>query len=209
MAAAINFYGGLASETGLAASGVGFYGATFGSSVQVASYQDTTFITDSGGTANGGQIDNNKYLGNATGVSINGAASADLNTVDVASGTLNVRFTFDTVVMTQNGEFRIFDRTTITAPASGVTCHVAMLGNGGSGVNQTTGAAQAGHNGWAALSGASPKWVLLASPGSGGLSPNGTGTTDTRHDWYIALSATPTSIGSKTLFGAYVALEYL
>jgi hypothetical protein len=210
MAAAITFFGGVgAGETGLGASGVGFYGATFGSSVQVASYQDTTFITDTLGTTNGGQIDNNKYLGTSSGVKVNAFDNEILANVPTISGTLNVRFTFDTPVMTQNGEFRIFDRADITLPATGVTCWVAMIGNGGSGVNQTTGEAQAGHNGWAALSGASPKWVLLASPGESGLSPNGTGTNDDRHDWYISLSATPTSIGSKTDFGAYVALEYL
>jgi|TARA_B100000085_G_scaffold158971_1_gene144521 hypothetical protein len=31
----------------------------------------------------------------------------------------------------------------------------------------------------------------------------------TRHDWYVALSASPDSIGSKTDFGLYFTLEYL
>ena len=30
-----------------------------------------------------------------------------------------------------------------------------------------------------------------------------------RHDWYVALSASPESIGSKTDFGLYFTLEYL
>jgi hypothetical protein len=30
-----------------------------------------------------------------------------------------------------------------------------------------------------------------------------------RHDWYLALSASPGSIGSKTDFGLYFTLEYL
>jgi hypothetical protein len=210
LAAAIDFYGGLgASLTGLGASGIGFYGATFGSSVQVSSYQDSTFITNSNGTVNGGQIDNNKYLGNTSGVSVNGGTAEMLSGVPTTSGTLNVRFTFDSVVMTQNGQFRIMDRVSADAPASGVTAEVAQLVNGGSGVDQGTGAAQASHNGWMALAGSGTTMTLLSSPGSGGLSPSGTGTTDTRHDWYLAMSATPTSIGSKTSFGAYVSLEYL
>lgn len=32
---------------------------------------------------------------------------------------------------------------------------------------------------------------------------------DTRHDWYVALSAEPDSIGSKTEYGLYFTLEYL
>jgi hypothetical protein len=210
MAAAIDFYGGLgASLTGLGSSGIGFYGATFGSSVQVSSYQDSTFITNSNGTVNGGQIDNNKYLGNTSGVSVNGGTAEMLSGVPTTSGTLNVRFTFDSVVMTQNGQFRIMDRVSADAPASGVTSQVAQLVNGGSGVNQSTGAAQASHNGWMALAGSGTTMTLLSSPGSGGLSPNGTGTTDTRHDWYLAMSASPSSIGSKTSFGGYCSLEYL
>ena len=208
MAAAIDFYHGNGT-TALSTSGVGFYGATFGSSVQVASFQDSTFVTNSNGTVNGGALNNNKYVGTSSGVQVNGDSTVNLNTVALASGSLNVRFTFDSVVMTQNGQFRIMDRVDADAPASGVTSEVAQLCNGGSGVNQSTGAAQAGHNGWMALAGSGTVMTLLSSPGSGGLSPNGTGTTDTRHDFYLALSASPSSIGSKTSFGGYLALEYL
>jgi len=208
LAAAIDFYHGNGT-TALAASGVGFYGATFGSSVQVASYQDSTFITNSNGTVNGGSMNNNKYVGTSSGVQVNGDSTVNLNTVALASGSLNVRFTFDSVVMTQNGQFRIMDRVDADAPASGVTSEVAQLCNGGSGVDQSTGAAQAGHNGWMALAGSGTVMTLLSSPGSGGLSPLGSSTTDVRHDWYLAMSASPQSIGSKTSFGGYLALEYL
>lgn len=211
MAAAINFFGGLGAvtATGIGSSGVGFYGSTFGSSVQVASYQDSTFITNSNGTVNGGQINNNKYLGNTSGVSVNGGAAQQLSGVPVASATMNIRFTFDSPVMTQNGQVRIFDRSSIDSNASGVTSEVSQFVNSGSGVNQTTGAAQASHNGWLALNGSGLTMTLLSSPGSGGLSPSGTGTTDSRHDWFVGISASPDSIGSKTLFGLYCSLEYL
>jgi len=213
MAAAIDFFAGSGSnEIDLAGSGLGFFGATFGSSVQVSQYQDTTFITNGVGSVNGGQADNLKYVGTTSGVSINGGATVDLTTVPQVSGTLNTRFTFDTVVKTQNGELRIYDRTTIDNGPSGVTCRASQIVNGGSGVNPTTGAAQtwnAGDDGWRVLAGSGTTMRLLAAPGSGGLSPSGVDTTDTRHDWYAALSASPDSIGSKTLFGLYVSLEYL
>lgn len=208
MAAAIDFFNG-PGTTGLTTSGVGFYGASFGTSVQVASYQDTTFITNSNGTINGGQLTNDKYLGNVSGISIDGGSAIQLSGVPVVSGTLNIRFTFDTAVKTQNEYLRIFDRVDPDAPASGVTSQVAQFVNGGSGVNQTTGVAQASHNGWLALAGSGTVMKLLTSPGSGGLSPSGVDTTDVRHDWYCGISASPDSIGSKTSFGAYVELEYL
>jgi len=208
MAADISFFHGNGT-TALGASGIGFFGSTFGSSVQVGSFQDSTFVTNSNGTVNGGALNNNKYVGTSSGVQVNGDSTVNLNTVALASGSLNVRFTFDSVVMTQNGQFRIMDRVDADAPASGVTSEVAQLCNGGSGVNQSTGAAQAGHNGWLQLAGSGTTMTLLSSPGSGGLSPNGTGTTDTRHDFYLALSASPSSIGSKTSFGGYLQLEYL
>ena len=41
------------------------------------------------------------------------------------------------------------------------------------------------------------------------LTNEGPGHRSTRHDWYINLSASPQSIGSKTDFGLYFTLEYL
>jgi hypothetical protein len=208
MAAAIAFYSG-DGVTALGSSGIGFYGSTFGQSVQVASYQDSTFITNSNGTINGGQLTNTKYVGTTSGVQINGGSTITFATVPTISGTMNVRFTYDTPVKTQNGEIRIFDRSDPDADPSGVTCQVNQIVNGFSGVNQSTGAADAANDGWFDLAGSGSTMVLLSSPGESGLSPSGVDTTDDRHDWYFALSASPDSIGSKTLFGAYIALEYL
>ena len=66
---------------------------------------------------------------------------------------------------------------------------------------------------------------LLRNPGSGGrliggdagfTNKMGGGTAcyggtgiDMRHDWYIAISASPREIGSKTQYGLYFSLEYL
>ena len=41
------------------------------------------------------------------------------------------------------------------------------------------------------------------------LTYDGTAHTSTKHDWYIGLSASPQSIGSKTAYGLYMTLEYL
>ena len=71
--------------------------------------------------------------------------------------------------------------------------------------------------------------ALTSSPGVSGLNGNNTdngqdisyggfsnytsadanGHVSEQHDWYLALSAEPTTIGSKTNFGLYFTLEYL
>jgi hypothetical protein len=211
MAASITIYAGQGAGTwvNLNASGLGFFGASFGTSVQVGQYQDTSFITTGAGSAEGPQATNNKFI-TSSGVSVDGDVTVLPSAVAVNSGTMNVRFTFDSTVKTQNGQIRIYDRTTITNGATGVTTQVVQYANGGSGVSSSgTALAPASHPGWVAPSGSGITVPLLSSAGSGGLSPSGTDTTDIRHDWYVGLSATPTNIGSKELFGIYVQLEYL
>ncbi len=211
MAAAITFYAGQGAGTwvNLNASGMGFFGTTFGTSVQVGQYQDTSFITTATGSAEGPQATNNKFI-TSTGVSVDGDVTVLPSAVAVNSGTMNVRFTFDSAVKTQNGEIRIYDRTTITNGATGVTTQVVQYVNGGSGVTSSgTPLAPASHPGWVAPYGSGITVPLLNSAGSGGLSPSGADTQDIRHDWYVGMSATPINIGSKELFGIYVQLEYL
>lgn len=211
MGAAVDFFAGF-TPVDLAGSGIGFYGATFGTSVQVGQYQDATFITNSTGSAQGPEANNAKYQGNVSGVSINASGVMHIREVPLLSGSVNVRFTNDTAVNTQNGEVRIFDRTDTNAGASGVTTQVAHLVQGLSGVEPTTGAAQAwdsGEDGWLPLSGSGTTMTLLNNPGSGSLGASGAAGEDIRHDWFLSLSATPDSIGSKTLYGMFVQLEFL
>jgi len=212
MAATIAFYGGEGGGTynSIGSSGVGFFGTSFGTSVQVGEYQDSTFVCSSNGTLEGPSLTNCKFDTVASGVIINGDTAIDPSGVPIESGTLNIRFTFDSAVKTQNCELRIYDRSDITAGAVGVLTQVVQICNGGSGVSSTgTAVAPASHPGWITPSGDGVVVNLLSSPGSGGLSPNGVDTEDTRHDWYVGISASPTSIGSKTSFGMYCQLEYL
>ena len=53
---------------------------------------------------------------------------------------------------------------------------------------------------------------LAQSPGpSGQYAGNGSANTGQyyQHDWYVGITASPDSIGSKTQYGLYVELEYL
>lgn len=202
--ATINFFSDTEQVENLNGSGLGFFGSSFGNSVDVGSYQDTTYITNGAGTTQGPQVDNIKWTHPASG-SVNGAASLALTSIANRLSTLNIRFTHSTNVKTQNVKLRIYDRSNINNPASGVTTKVAELihpavsnGPGGS-----------GDSAWNTPTGSSVIMSLVSSPGMSGLSPNGPSTTQDRHDWYVAISASPDSIGSKTLYGLYVELEYL
>ena len=212
MAAAIVFYAGQGGGTftSLSSSGLGFFGASFGTSVQVGEYNDSTFISSSNGSSEGPQATNCKYDTVTSGVIVNADVAVVPSSMVVNSGTLNIRFTFDTVVKTQNAQLRIFNRSNINVAAVGVTTQVLQIANGGSGVDTDgTALAPGSHPGWIAPSGSGLTMALLSSAGSGGLSPSGVDTTDTRHDWYTCVSASPLSIGSKESFGLYVQLEYL
>ena len=215
MAAAINFFarsglGGAINE--LSGSGLGFYGpGGYGTSVQVGAYQDNTYITDSTGTAsNAIQVNNVKYIASNSGqVPVN--TNLLLTAIPNYQATLNISFTNSSAVRTQNAQLTIFDRVSTSNAPSGVVCQVATLIHPW---NFTT-PAGSGDTVWQQPAGTG---VLLMSsyangcaisPGTSGLCPSGSNTIDVQHDWYFAISALPTSIGSKTQFALYFQLEFL
>jgi hypothetical protein len=213
--AAISFLAGLVNNIGdIAGSGLGFYGpGGFGTSVETGEYQDNTYVTDSTGASNGPKAQNVKYVHPLSGM-VPTADTRLLREIPNQLATLNIRFTHTSAVKTQNVKLRIFDRVNIDAPASGVTCKVAQLIHpwntqtpAGSGATSwsTPGGSGGIINGFTYDAPVS----LVSSPGTSGWSPSGTNTADTQHDWYVAISASADTIGSKTQFGLYVSLEYL
>lgn len=203
--AEISFYGGSdVAISHLSGSGLGFYGATFGASVPVGSYQDTTWITDSNGIYQGPQCDNVKYTHPSSG-SINGAASVLITKIPNYLNTLNIRFTHGSAVKTQNAELRIYDRSSINNNPSGVTCKVfeSIHPDNAQSVSASSDSA------WYTPGGSSLTVPLNASPGPSGTSLNGSQTSSVQHDWYVGISSSPNSIGSKTQFGLYFSVEYL
>lgn len=214
MAAAVTFLAGDGvTENDLVGSGLGFFGAGgFGFSVEVGAYQDRTFITNGAGSIEGLEVDNNKFLntgafsgpGGVSGVTIltSGLLLTELQN-ELAS--LNIRFTNDTPVTTQNGIVYIFDRTNKNNDPSGLTCQVAeIIHPAPNNADQGSGDAA-----WITAAGSGLTVAIADSPGPSGESPEGPATSDDRHDWFFALSASPDSIGSKTLFGLFVELEFL
>ena len=219
-------------------SGLGFFSGAFGSSVEVGAFQGATFITDSSGATQGPSVDNIKYLNSHSGVPSTGAPDGTgLKYIPNHRASLNVRFTHADSVKTQNVRMRIFDRENSDYPASGVTTRVAELIHPnniltvlGSGDEIWWGdAAHDGTDIFAGMTGSPNRDVRLGAssytvggtgiivpladaPGtSGEHAGTGSGSiyTDTQHDWFLALSASPDSIGSKSKYGLYISLEYL
>jgi hypothetical protein len=217
MAVSIRFYPGLAAAGGfgaindLAGSGVGFFGpGGFAAGVNVNSYQTRSFVCDATGTIQGPECNNITYLNTASGV-LGSAGPTGSGThllrIPNYQSTLRIALESDTVVRTQNARFTIYDRILPGNPPSGVTVKVAEIIHPS--MLQTD------------LGSGSPTWNtftpastgvymnMMASPGSGGLSPAGPLTTDYWHHWHLALSASPDTVGAKTQFGAYFSTEYL
>lgn len=191
------------SVNNLSGSGLGFFGSAFNTSVEVGAYQDTTWITDGNGINQGPQVNNVKYTHASSG-SLNGAASVSLLNVPNYLSTLNIRFTHTSAIKTQNSKVYIYDRTSINNGPSGVTCKCAEI------IHPSTSqlVSGSGDSTWATIAGSGSILTLVDNPGPSGFTPADP-ISATQHDWYVAISASPDSIGSKTLFGLYFSTEYL
>lgn len=206
MAPTIGFFAGPNFQIqDLQGSGLGFFGgAGFGASVQVGFWQGRTFVTNGNGTTQGPEVPNVQYLSSPSGVLGQSGSGMPLLNIPNYQSTLNIRFTNDTAVKTQNVQLTIFDRVNPANPPSGVTTAVAEVVHPNP--FQTPGGS--GSPAWQFPAGTGVM-TLTPSPGTSGLRPNGPNTVDAQHDWYVALSASPNSIGSKTNYGLYVTLEFL
>lgn len=151
---------------------------------------------------------------------------------------LNIRFEHDEEVRVQNCKLRIFDRLDISKHASGVVTQVYEVRHPHpvEGVDFDNDIGPLKHrgvvdeHGWVSFADgfAMADMVLTPGPGASGLNTSadeimagtvgpytnwttqeGEAHRSLRHDWYLGLSASPDSIGSKTDFGLYFTLEYL
>jgi len=197
------------SSQGLTGSGIGFFGSAGAlSSVRLSEYQDRTFVCNAAGTATSAEIDNVKYTHSASGLISRGGtadASYDLQKIPNYKSTLNIRFTHAEPVKTQNAKVQIYDRTSTSNGPSGVICQVASIIH----PETATGITGSGSSSWVQSSGSSNVLSCHTSPGESGISISGSSTQEIQHDWYVAVSASPISIGSKTSFGMYFSVEYL
>tara|TARA_B100000497_G_scaffold110149_1_gene129367 strand:- start:654 stop:1388 length:735 start_codon:yes stop_codon:yes gene_type:complete len=222
-----------------AGSGIGFFGDSIGLSVPITTYQNSTYVTNSNGTSTDGQkLSNTKYASTSGAFHNNSATESDLRAMPNYWAPLNVRFTHTDAVATQNAQMRIFNRSDIDVHATDVVTKVYEVRhpNPDDG-HDTAGSTYAlDHRGvdfgvsahtWKEFDPADTMSALVctSSPGVSGnngnstdagrtqgnnwTSTSGTALRSMQHDWYLALSASPVTIGSKTDFGLYFTLEYL
>lgn len=134
---------------GVNGSGLGFFGANYGNSVPTTEYQRSTYVTDGLGGNPRGAARNTRFLGdfnqgdnNPTGIhcSIDSQTGVLLRTNSKAA-TLRINFNHSTSVNVQNCQLRIYDRTNIDYPATGVVTKVAEIVN-------FSGIAHGGTDGW-------------------------------------------------------------
>lgn len=214
MSAQIAFYAGQSfSLTTLGAYGLGFYGdAGFGSSVAVGAWQGRTFQTSADGTYQGFEASNVKYVSPTGAILGQTGTPLSLNQIPNYESSINMRFSNDTPVRTQNAQLYIYDGVTPTNPPSGVTCAVyecthtatsqTATGSGGPGTPVISGVQS-----WFLATGGAPM-AMTASPGTSGNRPSGSSTVDSQHDFFLALANSPNSIGSKN-YALLFSLEYL
>lgn len=220
-----------------AGSGLGFYGAGYGVSVPVGQFQDTTWVTNANGTAvDQYRLNNTKYASSGT-VEANGANAINLYNQPNYYAPLKIRFSHSEAVRVQNARVKIFDRNNIEQHASGVTTQVyevrhPNLSESASGLTHRANLLQNWFEFDPADGGITGEldyeYDLTSSPGLSGmntsvgetvpssqygytswLTQEGASHESTIHDWYLNLSASPDSIGSKTDYGLYFTCEYL
>ena len=126
--------GAPALET-LSGSGLAFYGATAGSSVQIGAYQQVTRVSNASGSDYEDDTNNIQFVASSfpsgqTKLSILGDdVQIGLSGIKTMQGTLGIQFGHTSAVKTQNVQLRIYDRNNVNYPASGVNTKVAEIIN--------------------------------------------------------------------------------
>jgi hypothetical protein len=143
---------GTPSVETLSGSGLAFFGATAGSSVQIGSYQDTTYISNGDGSVTKDASSNVKYRDAYPSgqVTLDTVAGSPLDTglsgVRSMYGSLGIEFGHPSQVNVQNVQLRVYDRSNVNYPASGVNTKVAELINHNGATYSTQGADDGGNS---------------------------------------------------------------
>jgi hypothetical protein len=191
-------------------SGIGFYGDDgFGAPILIGGYNGRTFVTNSDGTIEGFECNNIKKISSSGLIYGQTGSGITLTSLPNTLATFNIRFEYPSSVRTLSGKLYIFDGSlsgtvpNINNDPSGLTCYCAEIRHS-SEIQDDIGI---GDSNWTDTHG-STFLNLISSPGTSGLRPNGSLTLDTRHDWYVAISATPYEFGDKQ-FAMYFETEFL
>jgi hypothetical protein len=153
----------------------------FDSKISVGSYNDTTHVKTSADAnkSSGNTPRNNKFI-SATEVSVNGGATKDLDTMTEGEAALKINFEDEASVITEEASFYAYDGVTPATPPVGVNFRAAEVGD--------------------------ENWTEAEGSGAA-LALDDHLTPATSHDFFIAVSASPTSVGLK-VFAVRAELTY-
>lgn len=161
--------------------------AGFDSNISVGSYNDTTHVKASGGAddSNGNTPNNVKFISQAGGAGGDsqadwGDGTEDLDAITTAEATLKINFSDAASVAISNAIFYAYDGSTTTAVPTGVTFVAAEVGD----------------TNWTAAEGSAAALALADQAAA------------TSHDFFIACSASPDSVGLKDAFSLRIELTY-
>jgi hypothetical protein len=210
--ATLNLYAGEDTLVSTA-SGLGFYGDDgFDAIVPIGSYNGHTFVTNASGTVAGFECNNNKYNGVSGVIYAQESSGITLTRLPNELAAANVRFTHPTAVYTQAVNLYIFDGTFTGTdankenPAENITFQAAEIRHRS---RLQTVVSSFSDSAWSDLSASGSNFITLVnSPGLNGAREGGFEELSTQHDWYIAMSCSPTQLGDKQ-FGMTFELEYL
>ncbi len=177
---------------------LGFFGPDgFGDPLSLNEFNGRTFVTNISGSIAYEECDNCRRI-SSSGVII-GQTGTGINIRNLPNylATVNLRFTHPQAVLVQSAQL-------IANIPTGLTMYGAEIIHT-SRLQTVTGT---GDTAWVSMDGSGQVLNLVDSPGTSGVSPLGPATTDTRHDWYCALSVTPTIPGDRQ-FNFQMDLEYI
>ena len=177
---------------------LGFFGSDgFGDPLSLNEFNGRTFVTNTSGSVAYEECDNCRRI-SSSGVII-GQTGTGINIRNLPNylATVNLRFTHPQAVLIQNVQL-------IANVPTGLDVYGAEIIHT-SRLQTETGT---GDTVWIKMEGSGQPLYLVDSPGTSGTSPLGPATIDTRHDWYVALSTSPTTPGGKQ-FNFQMDLEYI
>lgn len=196
-----------------ASSGLGFFGDDgFDDAVPIGGYNGHTFVTNASGTVQGFECNNNKH--NGTSGVIHGQASSGIALRQLPNelAAINVRFTHGSAVYCQQAKLWVFDGSFTDAvankerPAENLMFYLAEIRHKSR--LQTVTSVYSDVS-WTDVSASGSNYIsLVNSPGLDGAREGGFEELSIQHDWYAALTCTPTQLGDKQ-FGMTFEIEYL
>ena len=161
---------------------VGFFGDTFGDSISVGDYQNSSFVTDSIGTTSYGPLPNVKFIGSTT--------------ADWGDGT-------ESIEDIENNECTL--RVTVSS-GSGFNLQAIKLIAWDGGADDTVGPTKAVLRGF--KKGDNTTTILSGSAQPLNLTPYSSSIPSTFYNYYIGLSATPTVVGTINTVALKIYGEY-